>query len=348
MKRKAWLAGLLAVAVVAGAVFLLRRPRERPHYTGFVEGEERVLRSEVTGRVLEVRFGEGERLEPGEVVARLDDRELVAKIASQRQELGVLEAELASQQERIELTEATWQRDVGARRADVAQVAATAALAERSLARETKLVQTGASTSERLDDVRARREEARSALAGARERLERALAEERTIVLARRELETVKARRELARARLAELEVVHAKYEIHAPGVATRVQTQFLWPGELAQPGTAVAAVLDPADKYVQIYLPVGELAAVRVGQRVEIELDSRPGSRFPGEVSFIADEANFTPEKIETRGDRLGQVYRAKVRILEGVEDVKPGTEGNVYLRDDEDSRARAAHGPD
>ncbi|MEA2626558.1 MAG: rane fusion protein YbhG [Candidatus Binatota bacterium] len=344
MKRKAGLAALVAVAVVAVAVFLLRRDREPRHYTGFVEGEERVLRSEVTGRVLEVRFGEGDRLEPGEVVARLDDRELVAKIASQRQELDVLEAELAAQQERIDLTDATWRRDVGARRADVDQVAATAALAERSFAREAKLVATGASTSERLDDVRARRDEARSVLAGTRERLERALAEERTIALARRELETVKARRGLARARLAELEVVHAKYEIHAPGVATRVQTQFLWPGELAQPGTAVAAVLDPTDKYVQIYLPVAELDAVRIGQRVEIELDSRPGSRFSGEVSFIADEANFTPEKIETRGDRLGQVYRAKVRILEGVEELNPGTEGNVYLEDHERGGARPA----
>jgi hypothetical protein len=51
--------------------------------------------------------------------------------------------------------------------------------------------------------------------------------------------------------------------------------------------------------------------------------------------VSFVADEANFTPEKIETRSDRLGQVYRAKVRILAEVERFQPGTEGNVYLVD-------------
>jgi hypothetical protein len=52
-----------------------------------------------------------------------------------------------------------------------------------------------------------------------------------------------------------------------------------------------------------------------------------------PGEISFIADRANFTPEKIETRDDRVGQVYRAKVRILADVEHFRPGTEGNVYL---------------
>ena len=36
---------------------------------------------------------------------------------------------------------------------------------------------------------------------------------------------------------------------------------------------------------------------------------------------------------EIETRSDRMGQVYRAKVRILKDVERFQPGTEGNVYL---------------
>jgi hypothetical protein len=71
----------------------------------------------------------------------------------------------------------------------------------------------------------------------------------------------------------------------------------------------------------------------MQVGQRVEIELDSLPKERIAGEISFIADKANFTPEKIETRSDRLGQVYRAKVRILAEVERFQPGTEGNVYV---------------
>jgi HlyD family secretion protein len=111
------------------------------------------------------------------------------------------------------------------------------------------------------------------------------------------------------------------------------VQTQFIWPGELAQPGTSVLAVLDPADKYVRVYVPVEESARLPVGQRVEIVLDSEPGRRVPGEVSFVADQANFTPEKIETRRDRLGQVYRVKVRILEDAERFRPGTEeGDVY----------------
>jgi HlyD family secretion protein len=206
-------------------------------------------------------------------------------------------------------------------------------VSRRSFEREQQLVARGASTAQLLDDARARRDQAVSALDRARQLFARAEAEEGSIAVARRQADVLRERREQARAELAELEVTRAKYEIRSPEVATVVQTQFIWPGELAQPGTAVVAVLDPHDKYVQVYVPVADVARFRVGRRVEIVLDSEPGRRVPGEVSFVADQANFTPEKIETRSDRMGQVYRAKVRILEDVERFQPGTEGDVYL---------------
>ena len=325
---------LIAVALVVAGVVLRSRTRRTPlHYTGFVEGEERVVRSEVAGRVVAVAFAEGEAVPAGAVLARLDDADIASQIRAKEQEIRVLEADIATQRERVPLVEATWKRELAAREADVRQAEAAADLAERTFARERDLVTRGASTAQELDDRRAARDQAASALARARSMLARTAAEERNITVARRELASLEEKRALALRQLEELNVTHAKYEIHAPAVPTVVQTQLIWPGELAQPGTPIAAVLDPKDKYVQIYVPVADRAQVRVGRRVEIELDSEPGRRVPGEVSFIADEANFTPEKIETRSDRLGQVYRAKVRILEGVERFQPGTEGDVYL---------------
>jgi HlyD family secretion protein len=329
--RRVGIALAVAAAVVA-VVWVLARGRTTIHYTGFVEGEERVLRSEVTGRVLDVAFGEGASVPAGAVVARLDDGDIRAKLDSKRRETAVLDADVRTQEERVALTEATWPRDLDARRADVRLAASAAALAQRSFDREQDLVKTGASTVQQLDDARAAKDQAASTLDRARQMLARTEAEERSIALARHELAQLRERRELLLAELAELEVTRSKYDIHAPAVATVVQTQFIWPGELAQPGTPVLGVLDPLDKYVRVYVPVAELGRLPVGQRVEIELDSEPGRRVPGEVSFVADQANFTPEKIETRRDRLGQVYRVKVRILEGVERFRPGTEGNVY----------------
>ena len=325
---------VVAIAVVAVGVLLWsRRDGGVPHYTGFVEGEERILRSEVTGRVLEVAFAEGDAAPPSAVVARLADDDIQSRLAAKRRQIAIQEATIARQEEQITLVERTWRQDVAARRAELQQTEAAARLAARSLERERALVATGASTAQLLDEARAAHDQARSAVARARNLLAEAEAREGEVAVARQQLMVLRAERELALAELAELAVTLAKYTIRAPAIGTVVQTQFVWPGELAQPGTAILSVLDPADKYVQIYVPAADLAELRVGRRVAIELDSRPGHRVPGEVSFIADQASFTPEKIETRSDRLGQVYRAKVRILAEVEQFPPGAEGNVYL---------------
>jgi len=325
-------AAVLAVAAVV-AVVLWRRDRGAPYYTGVVEGEERVIRSEVPGRVLEMAFAEGDQVPAGAVIARLDDRDIAASLAAKQQSLQVLDAEIRRQEQQVTTIEQTWRQDVNARRAELRQATAAATLAESTLKRERELITTGASTQQLLDEALAAREQSGGARDRARDLLARAEAEEGTIAVARHQLDVLRQQRALAERELDELRVTHDKYAVTAPPVPTRVETQFLWPGELAQPGTPLVALLDPTDQYVQIYVPVADLANVRVGQRVAIELDSTPGERVPGEISFIADRANFTPEKIETRDDRIGQVYRAKVRILEGVERFRPGTEGNVYL---------------
>jgi multidrug resistance efflux pump len=324
--------GLLAVVAV-GATVAWRHRGGPVHYTGFVEGEERVIRSEVTGRVVDVAFGEGDAVPANAVIARLADDDVQSRIAAKRQEIAVQEASIRRQEEQVHLLETTWTTQLDAQRAELRQAEAGATLAAQTLERERTLVRTGASTAQLLDEARAGHDQARSVADRARDLVARQVAEEGQITVARQQLEVLRAERDLAAAQLKELEVTAAKYEIHAPAVATTVQTKFLWPGELAQPGSAVLAVLDPTDKYVQVYVPVADLAQVKVGDAVDIELDSAPGRRVPGEITFLADQATFTPEKIESRSDRLGQVYRAKVRILEEVERFQPGTEGNVYL---------------
>ena len=335
MPRKIVIPVLLVVAAIATWSWYVRRERGPAHYTGFVEGEERVIRAEVSGRVLEVHYVEGDAVPADAVLATLDDRDIRARLQSKQEEIAVLEAELQTQEERVALIEQTWRRDVSARAADLRGNEASAELAARNLQRQQRLREQGVSAVQELDERRTQHDEATSAVDRARQLLGRAEAEERQIAVARREIDTLRARRALSQAQLGELQVTLAKYTVRAPGVPTTVQTQFVWPGELAQPGTALAALLDPRDKYVQLYVPVVDVGALCVGQRVAIELDSRPGERVPGEISFLADRAHFTPEKIETRSDRLGQVYRVKVRILEQVERFQPGTEGNVYLLD-------------
>ena len=333
MSRRVALIAFALFAVVAGALVVWKRSGGPPHYTGFVEGEERVLRSEVSARVEEVLYREGDEIPAGAVVARLDPSEIHARIASKEREIAMLERQEQQAAAQLALTAKTWQQKLAAQHAEVERNRATKRLAERTLERQERLAKEGVAAAQALDDTVAKRDESSSATEAARKMLARTEAEEGEISVAERALEVARERHALADAQLEELRVVDARHEIRAPSVATVMQTQLIWPGELVQPGTPVASVLDPADKYVQIYVPVSDVTQVVVGRAVEIELDGAQGTRFPGEISFVADRATFTPEKIETRDDRMGQVYRAKVRILEGAERMPAGTEGNVYV---------------
>ncbi len=326
---------LLVVAALAGLAVAWRfhHPAPPPHYTGVVEGEERILRAEVAGRIVEVTRREGETVEAGAVVASFDDTGIRAQLASKEQELAVHDAQIRAQRERIELIQTTWQRRVIAAHAAVDRARATADVAMRTDARLQQLLARGVATAQQVDDSRAQRDASRSVVEETEAQLANVEAQARNITLARQQLDTLQAERALAERQRDELMITLGKFALRAPDVATVVQTQFAWPGELAQPGTPILGVLDPLDKYVLVYVPVTDLAEFRVGRRVSLELDSQPGRRFAGEVSFVASEANFTPQKIETRSDRVGQVYRAKVRLLEGVAELQPGTEGDVYL---------------
>ncbi|MGH7805724.1 MAG: HlyD family secretion protein, partial [Candidatus Binatia bacterium] len=276
MNRKIAVPVIVVAAIGVGVLLWSRRDSGPPHYTGFVEGEERVLRSEVAGRVLEVKFGEGDDVGADTPIASLDDRDIVARLEAKSRERDVVGADMRTQEERVRLTQETWERGLAARRADVRAAEADMGLAEKNWKREQALVATGASTRQLMDEADARRTESRSRLDQVRETLAQTEAQGRDVEVARAALASLGERQKHLTAQIAELEVTKSKYVIRSPGAATRVQTQYLWPGELAQPGTAILSVLDPRDKYVQIYVPVADAANVRVGQRVEIELDGR------------------------------------------------------------------------
>ena len=318
------------------------------HYTGFVEGEERVhpqrgRRARARGAVRRGRRGAGRRRRRAPRRPATSPRR--SRRSSARSRCSTPRS--ARRRSRSRSPTSTWQRDVSAARGRAARRRRPAA--ERAAAHASRASrswsQTGASTAQLLDDARAARDQAASALdraaracSGARRR--------RSAASRSRASQLEVAARSSASSRgaqLAELEVTRAKYAIRAPDVPTVVQTQFIWPGELAQPGTPIALGAR-SRRQVRADLRAGRRRRSRA-RRPQGRDRARQRARAPrarARSSFVADQANFTPEKIETRSDRLGQVYRAKVRILEDVERFQPGTEGNVYLVDDGTTAAR------
>jgi len=104
--------------------------------------------------------------------------------------------------------------------------------------------------------------------------------------------------------------------------------------GEVVSAGLPVVKMLDVQNAYVRVYLPFRDFGKVKVSDTGAIDTDAIPNRTFTGRVSEVASEAEFTPKNVETRDQRLQQVYWVKVALDNPDHRLKPGMPAHVVLR--------------
>ena len=287
---------VLVLAAAAAGVWYLRGTEDDAsalRASGTVEATDADLGFQGAGRVLEIRVAEGATVEEGSELARLDARELDAALDAARAQLAAAEARLE------ELSRGARPQELASAEAAVRSAARQADEAARELERAQILQDGGAISRQDLDQAETRVELARA-------RRDQA---EQTLALVREgpRAEQVAAQRALveqAHANVARVSAALANTVIHAPfpGIVTVRHRE---PGEAVAPGMPVLTVLDPENRWVRIYVPGDEIGRVRLGMPAEIVSDTYPDRAYPGEVVFIADEAEFTPRNVQTAEDR-------------------------------------------
>ncbi len=322
---------LLAGAVGGGAYYFTSQPTGSLYFTGFVEGEEKVIKSEITGRVRKVSITEGSRVKVEDVLAEVDSREFDSQVVQQELRLALLEANIRQAENQLALARDLYPTQVRSAKASVARAESDLEFARKEFRRSETLLKQEVLEERTFDRTKNRLEVAQIILTREREALTNAEASLRQIQIAEDSLEVLKRQLAVEAEKLNQMRIVLDKYTIRSPCECT-VQTRLIREGEYVNPGTGIATLLDPLDKYVRIYVPVPDMGKVQVGDRVRIEPDALPGTFIPGEISFIEDMAQFTPKNIETQSDRITQVFATKARILENPERLKPGMEGTVY----------------
>jgi HlyD family secretion protein len=318
-------AGALAVAVLLAAVWMVRHINGDTGtlaVTGTIEAIQIDVSPKVTGRIVELAVREGQPVERGQLLVRLDAAELSAEVRRAEAALRTAQAHLADllagsraqeiEQARANLRNATATRDwtqrelvrarelygrdlIAAQEVDRAQQAYDVAVANEIAARERlSLVQAGARPYE-IDAARARVVEAREALA-------------------------------LARSRLDETRLLSP-----VTGVVLRKNAEL---GETINLGVSILTLMDPTDMWVRVYVPETDIGRVRVGQAAHITVDSYPGRVFTGAVSEIASEAEFTPRNVQTKKERVNLVFRVKIAVRDAAGVLKPGMPADAELR--------------
>jgi len=190
---------------------------------------------------------------------------------------------------------------------------------------------------ERLDLVREgpRQEEIRRAEADVRQaRASLLLAQSGALEVSRRrqELATIQANIARDRAALAAAEV-QLGYTVLASPQAGVVLRKHVEPGEMIAAGVPVVTIADLAHIWLKIYIPEPQLGRVKLGQNVEIVTDSFRGKVYPGKVTFINSEAEFTPKNVQTQEERVKLVFAMKIGVDNPDQELKPGMPADARI---------------
>jgi HlyD family secretion protein len=103
--------------------------------------------------------------------------------------------------------------------------------------------------------------------------------------------------------------------------------------GEMAFPGSSILMLGDLTNPWMKIYVPEKQLGLVKIGQNVEITVDSFPEKTFSARVTAISDQAEFTPKTIQTKEERVKLLYAVKISISNPDEDLKPGMPADARI---------------
>lgn len=301
-----WIMGVV-VALVPGW-----GPPQVPVYNGYLEADYIYVAPLGAGRIVGITAGEGERVMAGQVLVTLEDS--AQKAAVQAAEAGVAQAmanldnlQTGGRAEEIAVIVATLHR-----------AEADRALAEANSARTRLLAAQGQVSAAKVDQDRA-------ALAVAAAQVEQLQAQLNVAQLPARDAQRLGAEAALAMAEaLAEgARISLADRMLRAP-VSGVLERRFYEPGEVAGPGAAVLAILQPERIKVIFYLPEAARAGFRLGDVLQMACDGCPAG-IAARIIKMASEPQYTPPILYSRDERGRLVFRAEAQVS-GAEGLLPG----------------------
>ncbi len=281
--------------------------------SGNVEAHQSLVSfKDVTSRIVELPFDEGQWVEQGTLLARLDDSNYKQQVAVDEAAVKVQQEQLASARESLAAAEHTVVND----QADFSQ---------KSIddQRFQELWKQGATSAQSRDLADTAMKQSQAAL-------QRDQALER---VARQNIATAEANIRNAQETLRLAKIMLGYTILRAPfsGVILVRQTEL---GEVMQPGTPVITLADLDHVWLRAYVSETDLGKIRWGQSATVTTDTYPGKSYPGRISFISSSAEFTPKSVETHQERVTLVYRIKIDVENPTHALKPGMPADALIQ--------------
>jgi HlyD family secretion protein len=261
-----------------------------------------------------VRFDEGDVVEEGAEVARLDPEPYRLQVEEAK-------AQLEAAKARAAMLEAGYRtQEVTQARAVVREREVTFENADRVYRRQQELLSSRSVSVQERDDAEARAREAEARLKSAREQLALLEAGYRP-----EEVAQAKADVQRAAAALASAQVRLQDTVLLSPSSGVII-TRAVEPGAIVQPGTSVLTVSLKRPVWVRAYVGEPDLGKLHPGKGVRVYTDSRPGQPYEGTIGYISPRAEFTPRNVETPELRTSLVYRLRIVVSNPDEGLRQG----------------------
>lgn len=292
---------LLALAGGSYALFLFLQPQPLPEQilygNGHVEGTEVRVASEVGGRIVANNIVEGTTVSSGEIIARVDESDLVL----QRQRVDANIEALQRERERVDLALQVWRHH--------------RVTAASDLARYRELLERGAVTPQRVEQEENAFQEARGQAA------------EREAELAAVE----------ARIQAAQKERALVKNQIDKTGITAPINGTVLAKaveiGEFVQPGQTVTVLVDLSRVELKIFVPESDIGKVTLGAPARVRVDAFPERLFAARVSRVDQQAQFTPRDIHMPEERVRIVFGVTLSLENSDGFLKPGMPADAWV---------------
>ena len=320
---------LVLVLLVLAAVSILlwrtlpisREAQGSLRLSGNIEVTDAEISFRIAGHVIERAVDEGEEIRAGAVVARLDSTDLEHAVALQQAEVENAQADLAKM-------------TAGFRSEEIAQ--AEAALVQAEAERERAETEWNRDQEMLAKDLIAAREAKTSRavheIAEARTREVRA-----RLAMLRKGFRSEEVEQARAQLMMAEKALAQARtrlgYTVLTAPMDGVVLSENVEPGEYVAAGTPVVTIgrLDPL--WLRAYIAETDLGRVKLGQPSRVTTDTYPGREYRGTVTFIAQDAEFTPKNVQTKQERVKLVYRIKITLPNPDHELKPGMPADAVI---------------
>lgn len=289
---------------LAAATLLLSACNNKPDYdaTGIFESTTVTVSAETAGKILMFNVEEGDSVRAGENIALIDTTMLVlqrSQLESQRQSAESASPDIAAQAAALRTQIAHQQQEVE---------------------RQSRLLSDGATTQQHYDNALAQLNTLRGQLTALLSTLEknRSSISDNSVAI---QYQSEQIAEQIA------------KCHISTPLDGT-ILVKYAEPGEYATPGKPLCKIADLDNIYLRAYFTANQLANIEIGQEVTVIADfgGEEQYEYPGTITWIAQESEFTPKSIQTNDTRANLVYAVKVAVNNDGR-LKLGQYGEVRL---------------